>query len=143
VWARVFLPKNMTYGGGIQGLRTASKAGTLANLISQVFPAETPVDQNETTCTFVTGTHPSKNPNFFLALQLVALHFRYTVLHTNTIASKLYNLRCKFRYSNAHPQHTIENRIVKAHSTLKLDESIHGVTVVIPTNDREIPGSTP
>jgi len=50
--------------GGTQGLRTASKAGTLANLISQVLPAETPVDQNETTCTFVTGTHPSKNPNF-------------------------------------------------------------------------------
>ena len=43
------------------------------------------------------------------ALQLVALHFRYTVLHTNTIAAKLYNLRCKFRCSNAHPQHTIEN----------------------------------
>ena len=26
---------------------------------------------------------------------------------------------------------------------IKLDESIHGVTVVIPTNHREIPGSTP
>ena len=26
---------------------------------------------------------------------------------------------------------------------IKLDECIHGVTVVIPTNDREIPGSTP
>ena len=26
---------------------------------------------------------------------------------------------------------------------IKLDESIHGVTVVIPTNDREIPGSIP
>jgi len=26
---------------------------------------------------------------------------------------------------------------------IKLDESLHGVTVVIPTNDREIPGSTP
>jgi len=25
----------------------------------------------------------------------------------------------------------------------KLDEILHGVTVVIPTNDREIPGSTP
>jgi len=37
-------------------------------------------------------------------LQLVALHFRYTVLHTNTIAAKLYNLRCKFCCSNAHPQ---------------------------------------
>ena len=34
------------------------------------------------------------------ALQLVALHFRYTVLHTNTIAAKLYNLRCKFRTEN-------------------------------------------
>jgi len=41
------------------------------------------------------------------ALQLVGLHFRYTVLHTNTIASKIYNLRFKFRCSNAHPQHTI------------------------------------
>ena len=26
---------------------------------------------------------------------------------------------------------------------IKLDENIHGVTVVVPTNDREIPGSTP
>ena len=26
---------------------------------------------------------------------------------------------------------------------IKLDESLHGVTVVIPTNDREIPGSIP
>jgi len=26
---------------------------------------------------------------------------------------------------------------------IKLDESLHGVTVVILTNDREIPGSTP
>ena len=34
------------------------------------------------------------------ALQLVALHFRYTVLHTNTIAAKLYNLRCKFLTEN-------------------------------------------
>jgi len=30
---------------------------------------------------------------------------------------------------------------VKAY--IKLDESLHGETVVIPTNDREIPGSTP
>ena len=30
------------------------------------------------------------------ALQLVALHFRYTVLYTDTIAAKLYKLRCKF-----------------------------------------------
>jgi len=55
---------------------------------------------------------------FQQALQLVALHFRYTVLHTNTVAAKLYNLRHKFRCSNAHPQHTIEDRIAKAHSTL-------------------------
>ena len=27
--------------------------------------------------------------------------------------------------------------------SIKLDEGIHGVTVVIPTNDREIPGSIP
>ena len=26
---------------------------------------------------------------------------------------------------------------------VKLDESLHGVTVVVPTNDREIPGSIP
>jgi len=26
---------------------------------------------------------------------------------------------------------------------IKLDESLHGVTVVVPTNDREIPGSIP
>jgi len=49
------------------------------------------------------------------ALQLVALHFRYTVLHTNTIAAKL-KLRCKFCCSNAHPQHTIENRIATPNS---------------------------
>jgi len=33
------------------------------------------------------------------ALQLAALHFRYIVVHTNTIAAKLYNLRCKFKVS--------------------------------------------
>ena len=26
---------------------------------------------------------------------------------------------------------------------IKLDESLHGVTVIVPTNDREILGSTP
>jgi len=31
--------------------------------------------------------------------------------------------------------------VVKAF--IKLDESLHGVVVVIPTNDREIPGSIP
>ena len=37
------------------------------------------------------------------ALQLVALHFRYTVPHTNTVVEKLYNLRYKLRSGNAHP----------------------------------------
>ena len=60
------------------------------------------------------------------ALQLVAFHFRYTVLHTNAIAAKLYNLRCKFRCSNAHPQHTIEKRIVKAHSTIMIFSTCPG-----------------
>jgi len=54
--------------GVTQVLRTVSKTGTLANLISQVFPAETADDQNETTWTFVTGTHPPNNPNFSCSL---------------------------------------------------------------------------
>ena len=53
-------------------------------------------------------------------LQLVDLHFRYTVLYTDTTA-KFYHLRCKFCCSNAHPQHTIENTVDKAHSTLMID----------------------
>jgi len=75
------------------------------------------------------------------ALQLVALHFRYTVLHINTIAAKLYNLRCKFRCSNARPQHTIENRIAKAYSTLMISSTYPGppsvprsVTLAKPKN---------
>ena len=28
-------------------------------------------------------------------------------------------------------------------TVIKLDESVHGVTVIVPTNDREIQGSTP
>jgi len=75
------------------------------------------------------------------ALQLAALHFRYTFLHTNTIAAKLYNLRFKFRCSNAHTQHTIENRIVKAHSTLMISSTYPGppsmprsVTLAKPKN---------
>jgi len=75
------------------------------------------------------------------ALQLVALHFRYTVLHTNTTAAKLYNLRCKFGCNNAHPQHTIENRIAKAHSTLMISSIYPGppplprsVTLAKPKN---------
>jgi len=78
------------------------------------------------------------------ALQLVALHFRYTVLHTNTIAAKLYNLRCKFCCSNAHPQHTIDNRIAKAHSTLMISNTYPGppfmprsVTLAKPKNKRK------
>jgi len=59
-------------------------------------------------------------------LQLVVLHLRYTVLHTNTIAAKLDNLRCKFCCSNAHPQHTIEYRIAKAHSTLMISSTCPG-----------------
>jgi len=74
-------------------------------------------------------------------LQLVVLHFRYTVLHTNTIAAKLYNLRCKFCCSNAHPQHTIENRIANAHSSLMISSTYPGppsmprsVTLAKPKN---------
>jgi len=47
-------------------------------------------------------------------------HLRHTVLHTGTFAAKLYNLRCKFHCGNAHPQYTIEKKIVKAHSTLMI-----------------------
>jgi len=47
------------------------------------------------------------------ALQLVAHYFRSTVLHTNTITAKLYNLRCQFRCSNSHPQHTIETELLR------------------------------
>jgi len=72
---------------------------------------------------------------------VVALHFRYTVLHTNTIAAKLYNLRCQFRCSNSHPQHTIENRTAKAHSTLMISSTYPGppsmprsVTLANPKN---------
>ena len=75
------------------------------------------------------------------ALQVVALHFRYTVLHTKTIAAKLYNLRCQFRCSNSHPQHTIENRTAKAHSTLMISSTYPGppsmprsVTLANPKN---------
>jgi len=46
--------------GGIQGLRTASKAGTVVILISQVVPGDTPADQTKPTCAFVTGVHPPK-----------------------------------------------------------------------------------
>ena len=84
---------------------------------------------------------PLQKSKFFLALQLVALHFRYTVLHTNTIAAKLYNLRYKFRCSNVHPQHIIENRIAKAHSTLMICSTYPGppaiprsVTLAKPKN---------
>jgi len=72
---------------------------------------------------------------------LATFHFRYTVLHTDTIASKFYNLRCKFRYSNAHPPHTIENRIAPAHSTLMISRTYPGppsmprsVTLAKPKN---------
>jgi len=50
--------------GGIQGLRTATKAGNVAKFISKVFPGNTAADQAETTCAFVTGLHPPYNPIF-------------------------------------------------------------------------------
>jgi len=46
------------------------------------------------------------------ALQLVALHFRYTVFHTNTITAKLYNLRCQFRCSNSNPQRRVRFLVI-------------------------------
>jgi len=51
--------------------------------------------------------------------------------HTNTIATKFYSLRCKFRCSNAHPQHTIENRIAKAHCTLMISCNYPGPPSVL------------
>ena len=70
--------------------------------------------------------HPSTHSAIGASTATVALHFRYTVLHTNTIAAKLYHLRCKFRCRNAHPQHTIENRIAKAHFTLMISNTYPG-----------------
>jgi len=72
-----------------------------------------------------------------LRLQLVDLHFKNTVLHTNTIAAKLYNLRCKFRYSNSHPQHTVENRTAEAHSTLMISSTYPGP----PSMPRSVTGT--
>ena len=57
------------------------------------------------------------------AAQLMALHFRFTVTHTHTIAAHLYTLRCARRPSNAHLPQSIENRIEKAHRTLQLHSS--------------------
>jgi len=75
------------------------------------------------------------------ALQLVVLHFRYTVFHTNTIAAKVYNLRCQFCCSCSHPPHTMENRIAKAQSTLMISSTYPGppsmsrsVTLANPKN---------
>jgi len=71
---------------GIQGLCTSSKAGTLVNLISQVFPAETPVDHNKTTCTFVTGTPPPKNPIFSCSL-LISHRLSRLLIFTTPIST--------------------------------------------------------
>ena len=47
-------------------------------------------------------------------------------MDTYTIAAKIYNLRCQFRCSKSHPQHTIENIIAEAHSTLMISSTYPG-----------------
>jgi len=58
--------------------------------------------------------------------QLISLHFRYTVTHTNLISAHLYTLRCQRKTSNAHPRHSLENRIETAYHTLSLSISYPG-----------------
>jgi len=60
------------------------------------------------------------------AEQLISLHFRYTVTHTHLISAHLYTLRCQRKTSNAHPRHSLENRIETAYHTLSLSISYPG-----------------
>jgi len=60
------------------------------------------------------------------AEQLGSLHFRYTVTHTHLISAHLYTIRCQRKASNAHPQHSLENRIERAYHALGLSTSYPG-----------------
>jgi len=60
------------------------------------------------------------------SLQIHCSPHKHNHSKTLQITVKLYNLRCKFRCSNAHPQHTIENRISKTHSTLMISSTYPG-----------------
>jgi len=60
------------------------------------------------------------------AEQLVSLHFRYTVTHTHIISAHLCTIRCQRIASNAHPRHSLENRIETAYLALGLSTSYPG-----------------
>ena len=60
------------------------------------------------------------------AEQLVSLHFRYTVTHTHIISAHFYTIRFQRRASNAHPRHSLENRIETAYHALGLSTSYPG-----------------
>jgi len=49
------------------------------------------------------------------ACQLISLHYRYTISHTNLITSHLYRIRRQCLLSNCHPCQSIEIRMEHAH----------------------------
>ena len=60
------------------------------------------------------------------AMQLAALHFRYSVTHTHLPAAHLYHLRRGKIASNTHPRNSIESRIHDACTELRLKDTYPG-----------------
>ena len=52
--------------------------------------------------------------------QLIILHYRYTISHTQLIAAHLYRIRRQFLLSNRHPHQSIETRTADAHTLFSL-----------------------
>jgi len=55
-------------------------------------------------------------------------------MHTHLISAHLYTLRCQRKASNAHPRHSLENRIETVYHTLGLSTSCPGP----PTMSRSV-----
>jgi len=80
-------------------------------------------------CGCVARAHAQEPPASFSSLLLVWCNLNLKIISSG---NRTRDFTVVGRYNYRYAVHFI-----------KLDESIHGVTVVIPTNDREILGSTP
>ena len=60
------------------------------------------------------------------AAQLIGIHFRYTITHTHLVSAHLYSLRRAKMCSSRHSPQSMENRIVAAHTLLRLSQQYPG-----------------
>jgi hypothetical protein len=70
------------------------------------------------------------------AMQLVSMHFRYSVPHTHIPAAHLYHLRRARMCALSHPQNSTESRIKEACNELRLPDTYPGPPPIPPSVQR-------